>query len=114
YVETKTPEAPQKTQVLVKIAAASVNPVDYKTRQGHLSAFKKMTFPAFIGVDYSGTIVAKGDKVTEFDIGDEVFGSIANIFSGRGTYAEYVLIETKQDAIAKKPSNISHEEAAGV
>ncbi|CAG8652996.1 4211_t:CDS:2 [Ambispora leptoticha] len=114
YVETKTPEAPQKTQVLVKIAAAGVNPSEYIIRRGDVSAVKKKTFPAFIGADYSGTIVAKGDDVTDFDVGDEVFGSIADVFSGRGTYAEYVLIETKQDAIAKKPSNISHEEAAGV
>ncbi|CAG8595956.1 548_t:CDS:2 [Ambispora gerdemannii] len=114
YVETKAPEAPKKTQVLVKIAAAGVNPAEYKIRRGYLSSVAKIRFPAVIGADYSGFIIAKGDQVTDFDIGDEVFGTIANVFSGKGSYAEYVLVDTKLDAIAKKPSNMSHEEAAGV
>lgn len=104
--------APQinEKEVLIEVKAFSINPVDVKTRQGGAQAnrFREQS-PIILGWDISGKIVAKGKSVTQFKIGDEVFGMIN--FPGVGNaYAEYVVAPSNQ--IALKPNNITHEEAA--
>ncbi|PQL93446.1 NADP-dependent oxidoreductase [Apibacter adventoris] len=96
--------------VLVKVKAFSINPVDVKTRQGgaEVDKFIKQN-PIVLGWDVSGEIVAKGQFVNQFEVGDEVFGMIN--FPGVGNaYAEYVAAPF--DQIALKPNNITHYEAA--
>ncbi len=100
--ETPRPE-PGEGQILVKVHAAGVNPVDSALRRG---SFGHAVLPATPGRDHAGTIAAIGAGVAGFEVGQEVFGT------GSGTYAEYVL--TTPGAIAIKPANLSFEEAATV
>ena len=100
--------------VLVEVRAASVNPVDWKLRQGLLHAVMPVVFPVIWGCDLSGVVKEVGPAVTLFKPGDEVYGMkdgyVAKTY--RGTYAEYVVVPEK--SLAAKPKNLSHEEAAAV
>lgn len=102
--------APTKNEVLVKVKAISINPVDTKTRDG--KAFYgaiKNDQPVIIGWDISGEVVGIGDEVEYFKVGDEVFGMVN--FPGHGrAYAEYVA--APEAHLAHKPANITHQEAA--
>ena len=101
----------QNDEVLIKVKAIGINPVDIKTRIGKsLYNELKSKNPAIIlGWDVSGVIEETGKAVTEFKKGDDVFGMVN--FPGHGkAYAEYVAAPASH--LALKPSNISHEEAA--
>jgi hypothetical protein len=94
---------PKPTQVLVKVLATSVNPLDYQTRRGDYRA--DVQLPAIIGSDVSGVVEAVGDAVTDFKIGDEVYYT-PQIFGGDGSYAEYHVAD--ESIVAHKPRNLSH------
>ncbi|KAG0166557.1 hypothetical protein DFQ28_007139 [Apophysomyces sp. BC1034] len=111
YVETKTPRISRPEDVLVQVKAIGVNPIETKLRSGNIWGVS-LTLPAVIGSDFSGIVVERGEKVSALDVGDEVYGSIRLPFGLSGTYAEYVVVSTAQDAIAKKPDHMSFEEAA--
>lgn len=100
----------QKNEVLVKVKAISINPVDTKTREG--KAFYnqlKEESKVILGWDISGIVEAVGEDVAYFKAGDEVFGMVN--FPGIGrAYAEYVA--APEAHLAHKPANISHQEAA--
>ncbi len=100
--------------VLVEVRAASVNPVDWKLREGLLHAVMPVIFPVIWGCDLSGVVKEVGPSVTLFKPGDEVYGMkdgyVAKTY--RGTYAEYVVVPEK--SLAAKPKNLTHEEAAAV
>lgn len=100
----------QKNEVLIKVKAISINPVDIKTRIGKsLYDQLKNDPPIILGWDVSGIITEIGSGVTQFKTGDEVFGMIN--FPGHGkAYAEYVAASASE--LALKPANTSHEEAA--
>lgn len=99
-------------QILVKNSAASVNPFDIKIASGMYKDTIPLQLPVIPGGDYAGTIMQIGEGVTEFQMGDEVYGS-ANILSGgSGAFAEIVVANTKNTA--KKPANASFEEAAAL
>ncbi len=103
---------PNDDQVLVKVRATSVNPLDWHFMQGtpyvvRLEAGLRKPKDMRLGVDYAGTVEAVGRNVTQFKPGNEVFG-------GRnGAFAEYVCVRADR-AIALKPANITFEQAAGV
>ena len=97
-------------EVLVKVMAAAVNPVDWKQRQGWHKLFLKAHFPVVLGYDISGEVVKCGDRITQFKTGDKVYGRLTRRFGG--AYAEYAA--ASGSAIALKPSNLSWEEAAAV
>lgn len=110
YVDIPKPEI-NANEVLVKVSALSINPVDYKTRssEGGIKRFFEDERPVILGWDLSGTIVEAGENVTDFKLNDEVFGMVN--FPGKGkAYAEYVAVPASH--LALKPENISHEEAA--
>jgi NADPH:quinone reductase-like Zn-dependent oxidoreductase len=100
--------------VLVQVHASSVNPVDWKYRQGLLDAVRPVIFPVIWGCDLSGVVTEVGPSVTLFKPGDEVYGFkdgyVAKTY--RGTYAQYVVAPEK--SLAKKPDNLTHLEAACV
>src|SRR4028119_107333 len=75
---------PKPKQVLVKVLATSVNPLDYQTRRGDYKAFVQL--PAIIGSDVSGIVEAVGEAVTGFEVGDEVYYT-PPIFGGDGRHA---------------------------
>jgi len=97
-------------EVLVQVKAISVNPVDVKTTIGKgMSGRLKNEDPLILGWDISGIVTQKGSAVTDFEVGDAVFGMVN--FPGHGkVYAEYVAAPASH--LALKPANISHEEAA--
>ncbi|KAJ3099715.1 hypothetical protein HDU97_002794 [Phlyctochytrium planicorne] len=98
--------------IIVKIEAGGVNPVDYKIRNGDVSLLFPVTFPATLGSEYAGRIVAVGPKVEGWKVGDEVYGKTA--MDGKGSYAEYMKVDTKHHLIVKRPSHFSPVQAAGV
>ncbi|MGK7389687.1 MAG: NAD(P)-dependent alcohol dehydrogenase [Candidatus Cyclobacteriaceae bacterium M2_1C_046] len=100
----------KKDQVLIKVKATSVNPVDYKIRKGTGSPFTKVLLPIIPGGDFSGTIEAVGFNVKEFAVGDEVFGLTPAVRGG--AYAEYVAVN--KEHLWLKPKNLSFEEAAAI
>ncbi|MEB3884115.1 NAD(P)-dependent alcohol dehydrogenase [Lyngbya sp. CCY1209] len=97
-------------QLLVKVHATSVNPVDWKIRQGDLQLLSGFGFPKIPGSDLSGVVVEVGADVTQFQPGDEVY-TFLNPLSG-GAYAEYAAVPAS--TTAHKPGTITHEEAAAV
>lgn len=106
-----TPEpTPRPRDILVRVRASSVNPVDCKTRAGAQHAIIRKRMPAILGMDVSGEVCAVGAEVTRFAVGDEVYGSPTH--RRPGTYAEYVAID--EGEAAKKPANLTHEEAASI
>ena len=112
--ETISIPEPGPNQVLVKIEASSVNPIDLMRREGYgrtiFEKQRRINFPWIIGSDFSGHVIKKGNKVSRFQEGDEVWGCTAS--PGSGTYAEYSVIN--QEEIDLKPKNLSHEEAASL
>ncbi|HLY69904.1 MAG TPA: NADP-dependent oxidoreductase [Puia sp.] len=101
---------PTADEVLIKVYAASVNPVDWKIREGARKERFPINFPLILGWDVSGVIEEVGQNVKEFRKGDEVYGRPD--LTKNGTYAEYVVV--KADQVNRKPKTIDHEEAAAV
>ncbi len=109
YRELEKPIA-KSHELLVRVRASSVNPVDWKIRQGHLQLLTGFNFPRIVGSDISGVVVEVGREVTKFQPGDEVY-TFLNPIAG-GACAEYAVVPESSAAI--KPKNITHAEAAGV
>ncbi|MFI5530396.1 NADP-dependent oxidoreductase [Kitasatospora sp. NPDC051853] len=98
--------------VLVKVRAASVNPVDWKIQAGYLDGVLDAVFPVIPGWDVAGVVEQVGVGVTEFAVGDEVMGYVREDMVGRGTFAEYVAAPVR--TLARKPAALSFEQAAGL
>ncbi|WP_174614422.1 NADP-dependent oxidoreductase [Virgibacillus ihumii] len=96
--------------VLIEIEATSVNPVDWKIREGYLKEKIPYDFPVTLGLDAAGTIKETGKKVQKFQVGDKVF--TRPDITRNGTYAEYVAVD--EGLVVKKPDNLSMEEAASI
>lgn len=103
---------PQAGEVLVRVISAGVNPVDWKSGLGYLKDWFEHRFPLILGQDLSGVVESVGPGVSDFAVGDEVFGGHGQPFLGRGTLADYVIASTK--ALAIKPAEISHVDAASI
>lgn len=98
--------------VLVRVRAASVNPVDWKVRAGYLDEIMDVTFPAVPGWDVAGVVERVGLDTPEYQVGDEVYGYVRRDWVQGGTFAEYVAAPVR--TLARKPSTLSFEEAAAV
>ena len=96
-------------QVLVDVRAASVNPVDFKIRQGKYPSVQEDRLPYTLGRDVSGVIEKLGAQSTKFAVGDEVFGMVG---IGGGGYAQKVVLD--EAAIARKPAGLDHAHAASI
>jgi alcohol dehydrogenase len=107
--EVPTPEI-NEYEVLAEIHAASINPIDFKIRDGKVKMLLKYEMPLILGNDFSGVIVKIGAKVTNFKVGDEIYARPRK--NKIGTFAEYIAIH--EDDIALKPNNLSFEEAASI
>lgn len=100
----------KENQVLVELHATSINPIDWKVREGYAKDALPFEFPVVLGWDAAGVIKEVGSNVSDWKVGDEVFARPST--TAKGTYAEYTAIDA--DLLAKKPENISFTEAAGV
>lgn len=98
----------QPGEVLVKVTASSINPVDYKIRRGDLKVVLRKRFPLVLGHDVSGEVVGLGSDNTSLKIGQNVFGM--NPTSSMGTYAGYV--NMKEEKVAPAPEKLGLAEAA--
>ncbi|HDX9641738.1 TPA: NADP-dependent oxidoreductase [Bacillus mobilis] len=107
--EVPTPEI-NEYEVLAEIHAASINPIDFKIRDGKVKMLLKYEMPLILGNDFSGVIVKVGSKVTHFKVGDEIYARPRK--NKIGTFAEYIAIH--EDDVALKPKNLSFEEAASI
>ncbi|QAS53219.1 NADP-dependent oxidoreductase [Halobacillus litoralis] len=107
--EIEMPVAGSK-QVVVELHATSINPIDWKLREGYLKEMLNFEFPIILGWDAAGTIKEVGSEVNKFEVGDRVFARPAT--TRFGTYAEYTAID--EDLLAHLPENVSFEEAAAV
>jgi NADPH:quinone reductase-like Zn-dependent oxidoreductase len=99
-------------EILVKVRAAGVNPVDWKIREGYLKDLFSHQFPVILGWDAAGVVEGVGKNVTRFKSGDEIFAYCRKPIVHGGAYAEYILLEEEHAAI--KPKNITFEEAASI
>ncbi|MCK9374656.1 MAG: NADP-dependent oxidoreductase [Syntrophobacterales bacterium] len=97
-------------EVLLRVHAAGVNPLDWKVRAGHLKEWLPHRLPLIPGWDVSGVVEAVGPEVTAFKTGEAVYGMLD--FNRQGAYAEYVAARTGE--LARKPRSIDHIQAAAV
>ena len=98
---------PQAGEVLVRVYAAGVNPIDWKIRKGFFKDVRPVTLPFTPGSELAGTVEALGPGITAFEIGQAVYGRGA-----KGAYADYAVVSA--DSLADKPRNISFDQAASV
>jgi len=97
-------------EVLIRVHAAGVNPIDWKVRAGHVKEWLQHRLPLIPGWDVSGVVEAVGPGVTAFKTGDAVFCMLD--FLHNGAYAEYVAARTRD--LARRPRSIDHVQAAAV
>jgi len=101
---------PGPSDILVRVHAASVNPVDFKLRDGKLRLLRRYRFPIILGHDCAGEVVQVGEDVTQFKVGDRIFSRPRN---GRiGTFAEFIAIDQSEAALM--PPNLNYHEAASL
>lgn len=103
---------PGSGQLLVRVAAAAVNPIDRRLRAGELKEYFEREWPIIPGWDFSGRIEEVGSDVNGWSIGDDVVGLAFSWSLHGGTYAEYVVVDAM--AVARKPQNISFPEGAAL
>ena len=109
YEDVPKPE-PAAGEILVKVHATSVNPIDWKIRAGHLKGFRDYPLPFIPGCDVSGVVESVGSGVSRFKPGDEVYGKPG--LGPAGTYAEYVAVQESE--IAPKPKSLDHLHSAAI
>lgn len=102
------PEIQKPTEILVRLKAAGVNPIDVKLRSR--GTFYPDRMPAVLGCDAAGIVEATGEAVENFRVGDEVYFCNSGIGAYPGNYAELAVVDEK--FVAKKPTSLSFEEAA--
>ena len=102
---------PGAGQVLVRVAASGVNPLDGKIRSGQ-ATHARQSLPAVLGMDLAGTIEASGEDVSDWLPGDEVYAMATGIGGVQGSLAEYAVVDAR--LLARKPVNLSMREAEGL
>ena len=102
---------PAAGQVLVRIKASGVNPLDTKIRAG-AAAHARHPYPAILGIDLAGIVEAVGPDVTDFRAGDEVYGMTGGVGGVQGSLAEYAAVDAA--LLARKPNNLGMREAAAL
>ncbi|MBK7213689.1 MAG: NAD(P)-dependent alcohol dehydrogenase [Bacteroidales bacterium] len=98
--------------VIIQVKAVSVNPVDFKIRDGALRIFTGKKFPKVLGHDFSGIVDQVGEGVSEFKKGDQVYGYAAVLFGKTGAMSELAMVAPKQ--LRKLPEGMTFEEAASI
>ena len=109
YEDVPRPE-PKEDQILVRVIAAGVNPVDGMIRSGMFAKYEKTVFPIILGADIAGVVEKAGSKITKFKASDPVFAYVS--LKNGGGYAEYAV--TTEVEAAAKPKSLSYVEAAAV
>ncbi|MBE9533731.1 MAG: NADP-dependent oxidoreductase [Proteobacteria bacterium] len=111
FMDLPVPEI-KPGEILVRVNAAGVNPVDWKIREGYIKDLFPYEFPIILGWDAAGIVEQAGEEVPRFKKGDEIFAYCRMPVVHGGAYAEYIALEEEHAAI--KPKNTSFEEAASI
>ncbi|HUN76765.1 MAG TPA: NADP-dependent oxidoreductase [Steroidobacteraceae bacterium] len=111
-IESASLPEPRQGQLLVRVRAAGVNPIDWKIRQGYLQKMMPLPLPFTLGGDFSGTVEAVGPGGSPFTIGEEIYGQAPVMMGGSGSFAEGVIAPAGSSA--RKPRSIAHPEAAAL
>ena len=109
YEDALRPQ-PSAGEILIRVHAAGINPVDWKIREGHLKEKLHHKFPLILGWDVSGVVESIGPGVTLFKPGDEVFSRTD--VSRDGAYAEFIVV--KESIVAPKPKSLDHVHSASL
>src|SRR6478752_10316144 len=109
YEDAPRPQ-PGEGEVLIRVHAATVNPIDRRVREGHMKEFWPHKFPLILGWDLSGVVEELGKGVSRFKIGDEVY-SIPDP-TRNGAYADYIVV--RESELALKPNSLHHIRAAAL
>src|SRR5437660_7205248 len=109
YEDAPRPK-PQADEVLIRVHAAGVNPIDWKVREGHMKDFWPHKFPLILGWDLSGVVEKVGAAISRFKIGDEVY-SLPDP-TRNGAYADYIVV--RESELAPKPNSLPHLRPAAV
>lgn len=99
-------------QVLVKIYASSINPFDFKLREGYMKEMMPLNFPFTLGGDVAGVVTEIGQGVDKFQVGNKVYGSANALAGGSGAFAEFASVPSEM--VAKMPKNLDFNQAAAV
>lgn len=110
--DAETP-GPQAGELLVKVAASSVNGFDLSVLGGHLDGMMEHRFPLVVGMDFAGTVAALGEGVEGFAVGDTVFGVAMKPFVGAGALAEYVTVSAAY-GVAPLPEGLAVRDAGAL
>lgn len=112
FDDTQVPRpTPAAGEVLVKIVASGVNPIDYKIRTG-AAPYAEPELPAILGTDLAGVVVELGAGVSDFRVGDEVYGLTGGVRGIPGSLAEFAAVDAR--LLAPKPKNLTMREAAAL
>jgi NADPH2:quinone reductase len=106
--EVPTPTIQTDTEILVRLHAAGINPIDTKLRQR--GTFYPDQMPAILGCDGAGVVEAVGENVQRFQVGDEVYFCCGGLGTKLGNYAQYTVVDER--FVARKPASLSFAEAA--
>jgi NADPH:quinone reductase-like Zn-dependent oxidoreductase len=109
-VETPHPEA---SELLVKVAAASLNGIDVAIAAGYAPGFMELRFPLVLGQDFAGTVEALGEDVDGFAVGDAVFGVVLKPYLGAGSLAQYVTVPAGH-GVAPIPAGLTMDDAGAL
>ncbi|MFE2218787.1 alcohol dehydrogenase catalytic domain-containing protein [Streptomyces canus] len=110
--EVDTPR-PTAGELLVKVAAASLNGIDIATAAGYTQAFMENRFPLVLGQDFAGVVEALGEGAEGFAVGDAVFGVVMKPFLGAGSLAEYVTVPAGH-GVARIPAGVTTGDAGAL
>ncbi len=110
--ENASKPSPTTGQVLVEVYATSINPIDWKVRAGYLKEMVPLQFPATLGGDFSGVVFDVGEGMTNFKVGDEVYGQGGILNGGSGSFAQFVAANALK--ILVKPKSLDFAEAAAL
>jgi len=109
YEDIPRPE-PGPDEILVRVRAASASPIDWKVRAGYLRGWIDLPLPMMLGRDFAGDVAEVGANITDYKVGDPVFGTVGGLH--KGTYAEYIAVSPEE--VAPKPKSIDYVAAASV
>ncbi len=111
--ETAPPKELAPDQLLVRVRAAGMNPVDVAISRGFMQSMWPAKFPLTLGSDFAGLVERVGPAVTAYRVGDAVYGKLTDKVLEQGSYGEYVVISEK-GCVSRMPKNASFAEAAGL
>ena len=106
-VEIPVPTIQNENDILIQVKAAGVNPIDMKIRMGFMKETRPVEIPFIPGGEAAGIIVAVGDRVSKFKVGDEVIA-----LTKKNAYAQYVI--ANENFVLRRPNSLSFEEAASI